>query len=118
LQVEHGDSRVTPDEIIRIRLADVDAPETRGPKACQAGRNATAYARAWLLNNKAFLDFDNETGKDEFGRWVAIVYLTDSDSSVNISRNFNQMLVDSGNAAIEDFKNNEFDPMGWWQLRK
>ena len=113
LQVEHGDSRVTPDAIIRIRLADVDAPETRGPKACQAGKDATAYARPWLLNNKVFLDLDNKTGKDQFGRWVAVVYLTDSDGSLNISRNFNRMLVDSGHAVIKDFKNNEFDPQSW-----
>jgi micrococcal nuclease len=115
LQVEHGDSRVAPDEIIRIRLADVDAPETRGPNACQAGRDATAYARPWLLNNKVFLDLDNKTGKDEFGRWVAIVYLTNSDGSLNLSRNFNRMLVDSGHAIIKDFKNNEFDPANWWK---
>jgi len=88
LHVDHGDSRVTPDEIVRIRLDDVDAPETRGPKACQAGRDATAYARPWLLNNKVFLDLDDKTGKDQFGRWVAVVYLTDSDGSLNISRIF------------------------------
>jgi len=29
-------------------------------------------------------------------------------------RNFNKMLVDSGHAVIEDFKNNEFDPGSWW----
>ena len=34
--------------------------------------------------------------------------------SINLSRTSNRMLVDSGNAVIEDFKNNEFDPASWW----
>jgi micrococcal nuclease len=68
----------------------------------------------WLLNNLVFLDLDDKTGKDQYGRWVAMVYLANRDSSLNLARNFNRMLVDSGHAVIEDFKNNEFDPQSWW----
>jgi endonuclease YncB( thermonuclease family) len=56
----------------------------------------------------------NKTGKDQYGRWVAVVHLVNPDGSLNLTRNFNRMLVDSGHAVIEDFKNNEFDPKSWW----
>jgi len=49
LVVDHGDNRVSAGETIRIRLADIDCPETRGAKACPEGKAATDYARAWLL---------------------------------------------------------------------
>ena len=98
------------EDVIRIRLADIDTPETRGPKACEAGKNASAYTRAWLLSNYVFLDLDDKTGKDPYGRCVAVVYLAEDGKS---ERNFNKQLVDSGHAVIEDFKNNEFDPWSW-----
>ncbi len=41
---------------------------------------------------------------------VAVVYLSEDGK---LGRNFNKMLVDSGHAVIEDFKNNEFDPETW-----
>ena len=63
--------RVTKDsslseDLIRVRLADIDCPETRGSKACEAGRNASAYARTWLLSTYIFLDLDDNTGKDQY----------------------------------------------------
>jgi len=114
LEVSQGDDRVSTGDTIRVRLADIDCPETRGAKACPEGKTATDYARPWLLSQYVFLDLDDKTGKDQYGRWVAVVYLADSDGSINLTRNFNRMLVDSGNAVIEDFKNNEFDPGSWW----
>jgi micrococcal nuclease len=107
---DYNSSRIAED-VIRIRLADIDTPEVRGPKACEAGKNASAYTRTWLLSNYVFLDLDDKTGKDPYGRWVAVVYLAEDGQP---GRNFNKMLVDSGHAVIEDFKNNEFDPGGWW----
>ncbi len=107
---DYNVSRFT-DDLIRVRLADVDTPEVRGPKACEAGKNASAYTRSWLLGNYVFLDLDNKTGKDQYGRWVAVAYLSEDGEP---ARNFNKMLVDSGHAAIEDFRNNEFDPNSWW----
>jgi endonuclease YncB( thermonuclease family) len=72
IQLQEHDSRIS-ENLIRIRLADVDCPETRGSKACEAGKKASAYTQAWLLNNFVFLDLDNKTGKDEYGRWVAML---------------------------------------------
>ena len=106
---EYNSSQIAED-VIRIRLADIDTPEVRGPKSCEAGRNASTYTRAWLLSTYVFLDLDDKTGKDPYGRWVAVVYLAENDRP---GRNFNKMLVDAGHAVIEDFKNNEFNPGRW-----
>jgi micrococcal nuclease len=103
--LESHDSRISED-IIRIRLADIDTPEVRGPKACAAGKKASAYTKTWLLGRTVSLDLDDKTGKDEFGRWVAVCFLD--------GKNFNKQLVDAGHAVIKDFKNNEFDPQSWW----
>ena len=107
---DYNSSQVSED-VIRIRLADIDTPETRGPKACEAGKVASAYTRTWLLSNYVFLDLDDKTGKDPYGRWVAVVYLAEDGQP---GRNFNKQLVDSGHAVIEDFRNNEFDPESLW----
>ena len=106
---DYSASQVSED-VIRIRLADIDTPETRGAKACEAGKKASAYTRTWLLSNYVFLDLDDKTGKDPYGRWVAVVYLSEDGKP---GRNFNKQLVDSGHAVIDDFRNNEFDPAGW-----
>ena len=42
VQLQEHDSRISED-LIRIRLADIDCPETRGPKTCEAGKKAAAY---------------------------------------------------------------------------
>ena len=109
IDVQLQDSLLSED-LIRVRLADIDTPETRGPEACEAGKKASAYTKTWLQSTYVFLDLDDKTGKDSFGRWVAVVYLSENNQP---SRNFNKMLVDAGHAVIEDFKNNEFDPGGW-----
>ncbi|MGD0954195.1 MAG: thermonuclease family protein [Methanotrichaceae archaeon] len=103
------DSRVVPDSIIRIRPADINCPETRGSKKCAAGFAATNYTRSWLLGKTVYLDLDNKTGKDQYGRWVAMVYLPVNGTM----RNFNKMLITSGHAVMDDFNNNEFEPAIW-----
>ena len=107
---DYNSSQVAED-VIRIRLADIDTPETYGAKACEAGKVASTYTRTWLLSNYVFLDLDDKTGKDPYGRWVAVVYLSEDGRP---GRNFNKQLVDSGHAVIEDFRNNEFDPESLW----
>ena len=109
IDVQLQDSLLSED-LIRVRLADIDCPETRGPKACEAGKKASAYTKTWLQSAYVFLDLDDRTGKDPFDRWVAVVYLSEDNQP---GRNFNKMLVDAGHAVIEDFKNNEFDPWSW-----
>jgi micrococcal nuclease len=103
--IQDHDSRILED-LIGIRLEDIDYPETRGVKACAAGKNASDYMMAWLLGRTVSLDLDDKTGKDIYGRWVAICYLDGKD--------FNKQLVDTGHAIVKDFKNNEFDPKSWW----
>jgi micrococcal nuclease len=103
--LENHDSRISED-LIRIRLADIDTPEVRGSKACEARKKASAYTKTWLLGRTVSLDIDDKTGKDQYGRWVAVCYLD--------GKNFNKQLVDAGQAVVKDFKNNEFDPLSWW----
>ena len=110
IDVQLQDSLLSED-LIRVRLADIDCPETRGSKACEAGKKASAYTKTWLQSAYVFLDLDDKTGKDPFDRWVAVVYLSENNQP---GRNFNKMLVDAGHAVIEDFKNNEFDPGSWY----
>ena len=73
VQLQNHDNRISED-VIRIRLADLDAPEMYGPKASEAGKKATIYTRSWLINNFVSLDLDNKNGQDEYGRWIAICY--------------------------------------------
>lgn len=97
-------------DIGRVRLADISYPKMETAEGAQA----KDYATQWLQDRRVFLDLDNKTGKDQYDRWVAVVYIANDDGSVNTSRNFNRMLVDSGNACILDFSDNEFSPADWW----
>lgn len=106
VQLQDHDNRINEDTI-RVRLADIDAPEMstfQGPAAKQ-------YSFEGLQGSSVSLDLDDKTGKDTYGRWVAVVYLQKSDGTL---KNFNKMLVDSGQACIWDFSNNEFNPADWW----
>ena len=92
-----------------VRLADVNSPELTAP----GGPEAKEYTRSQLLNKLVYLDLDNKTGQDRYGRNVSVVYLSKSDGS--LGENFNRLLVDSGHAIVEDARDNEFDPMQWWK---
>ena len=106
VRLDSHDDRIS-EEVIRVRLADLDAPEMYGERACEAGRIAGEYTRSNLMGNLVSLDIDDKNGQDDYGRWMAVCYLEDG-------RNFNRMLIDSGHAAKKDFKNNEFDPERWY----
>ena len=106
VRLSSHDDRIS-DEVIRVRLADLDSPEMYGEKACEAGRMAGEYTRSNLMGNLVSLDIDDKNGQDDYGRWMAVCYLEDG-------RNYNRMLIDSGHAAKKDFKNNEFDPESWY----
>jgi endonuclease YncB( thermonuclease family) len=106
VRLSSHDDRIS-DEVIRVRLADLDAPEMYGERACEAGRIAGEYTRSNLMGNLVSLDIDDKNGQDDYGRWMAVCYLEDG-------RNFNRMLIDSGYAAKKDFRNNEFDPESWY----
>jgi len=106
VRLSSHDDRIS-DEVIRVRLADLDSPEMYGERACEAGRVAGEYTRSNLMGNIVSLDIDDKNGQDDYGRWMAVCYLEDG-------RNFNRMLIDSGHAAKKDFRNNEFDPESWY----
>ncbi|MCJ7443714.1 MAG: thermonuclease family protein [Methanotrichaceae archaeon] len=90
LEVQESDRPL--DDIIRVRLDDIDCPVTRGPKACSEGKAATDYARSWLLNQYVYLDLDDKTGRDPYDRWMAVVYIVEPNGELRI---FNRMLVDA-----------------------
>jgi len=100
------DDRIYGDTI-RVRLADIDTPEMDTPN----GPIAKQYTNQGLQSNTVYLDLDDKTGKDSYGRWVAVVYLQKPNG---ILENFNKILVDAGQACIWDFDNNEFNPADWW----
>jgi len=105
--VTDGDT-ITVEGLGVVRLADVDSPEL----AATGGPEAKEYTRKQLLGKLVFLDLDNKTGLDRYGRKVCVVFLANADSTMGA--NFNRMLVDAGHATVEDIKNNEFDPREWW----
>jgi micrococcal nuclease len=104
VQIQGYDSRIGN---ITVRLADVDSPEMDTPE----GPDSRNYTFQVLNGSFVSLDLDNDTGKDRYCRWVAVVFLQNQDGT---TANFNRMLVDSGHACIWDFKNNEFNPADWW----
>lgn len=95
----------------RVRLADVDCPEMD----TDSGRAAANYTISWLFGRTVWLDIDDLRGRDDYGRWICVVYLQENNSP-NLEMNFNRMIVDSGHAVVKDFKDNEFNPAGWWNL--
>lgn len=80
--IEH-DGRI-PEDTIRVRLADLDAPELYGERACEEGEWARDYTHSWLMDSIVSLDLDDLNGQDEYGRWIAVCYLDDG-------RNFNRI---------------------------
>lgn len=92
---------------ITVRLADVDSPELNTPE----DNDSRNYTSKVLNGSFVSLDLDDDTGKDKYCRWVAVVFLQKQDGT---PANFNRMLVDSGHACIWDFNNNEFNPADWW----
>lgn len=109
VQLQQHNSLVSSDSI-RIRFADIDCPEM----STSQGPVAKAYTSKWLQNAKVYLDIDNNHRTDNYGRYVAVVYLANPDGSLNTTQNFNRMLLDSGHACIWDFSDNEFSPADWW----
>ncbi|MBN1235991.1 MAG: thermonuclease family protein [Methanotrichaceae archaeon] len=100
--VTDGDT-ITVEGVGVVRLADVNSPELTAP----GGPEAKEYTRSWLLGRQVFIDLDNYTGLDRYGRNVGLVFLANVDGTVG--ENFNCMLVAAGHATVDDVKNNEFE---------
>lgn len=111
IKVVDGDT-FDVDGLGRVRLADVDCPELD----TDAGRAAANYTISWLFGRTVWLDIDDLRGRDDYGRYVCVVYLEGDDGAPDPEMNFNRMLVDSDHAVVKDFTDNEFDPADWWNL--
>lgn len=73
----------------RLRLADVDTPETHRP-SCEAerehGKKATRFVKDLIEGQQVIIE-TKKTGK--YGRYIATIYLMDGTTSVN------QLLVEN-----------------------
>lgn len=106
--VADGDT-FTVQSLGEVRLADIDCPELDAP----GGPEAKEFTRTLLLNRRVYLDLDDKTGQDRYGRLVCVAYPADPGGS--LGENLNRMLVDTGHAVVEDAKDNEFNPSDWWK---
>ena len=89
----------------RVRLADIDCPETY-----ESGyQEAKDHLRDLIYNLNVYLDIDDIYGTDYYGRWVGIVYVRHNSTHV---LNVNYEMYISGNAVIDDYYN-EFNPYNW-----
>jgi micrococcal nuclease len=79
----------------RFRLANIDAPETYGPKASEAGRAAAFYLANLLPLGTPIKLKSQKTGK--FNRWIAEVWVLNPDGEVS-EKSVNQMMVEDGHA--------------------
>jgi len=79
----------------RFRLANIDAPESYGPKASEAGRAAAVYLAQMMPAGARIHIRTHKTGK--FGRWIAEIWLVSPDGEV-AKKSVNQTMVDEGYA--------------------
>lgn len=110
IEVVSGDSRVHG--IDRVRLADIDSPSTLTAE----GKAAKKYTASILRNKTVYLDIDDNTpgGRNDLGLLVCVAYLMDS-SSRPVWPPVNRIIVDAGQAVVNDDKKNEFNASAWWQ---
>ena len=110
IQIEKADPRIDYGTE-HITLADIDAPDL----GTADGLQARDLAAAVLLNRRVFLDINNKgNGRDPQGRLVCVVYLCGYYGGPLLSPCYNRIVVDSGLAAVNDSKDNEFNPADWW----
>jgi len=89
-----------------VRLADVDAPED-----AEEGYYESKYFLFELVHNKTvYLDIDDISRTDNYGRLVCVVYVDINSTHV---MNVNKALLVNEHAVIWNFTNNEFDPYTW-----
>jgi len=89
-----------------IRLADIDTPES-GESGYQAAKD---YLCALIHTKWVYLDIDDITRTDPYGRIVGVTYVRHNSTHL---LNVNKALVVNGHATIWNFYNNEFNPYDW-----
>jgi hypothetical protein len=103
--VTDGDTFRIPND--KVRLADINTPENgTGPEFTIA-----KYALAHIIGGKTvYIDTDQQSGRDQYGRLVAVVYVKYNSTHY---LNVNKALLDQGVAVEMDYTNNEFSPASW-----
>jgi hypothetical protein len=103
--VTDGDTFRIPND--RVRLADINAPEN----GTEPGFSIAKYALANMVGGKTvYLDTDQRSGRDPYGRLMAVVYVGYNSTHY---LNVNKALLVQGVAVEDDFTNNEFSPSAW-----
>ena len=93
------------DTVGRVRLADIDAPESGEPGYAQA----KDIVNETVGDKDVYLDIDDVYGTDTYDRWVAVVYVRHNNTHL---LNVNEALLEAHLAVVDDFPN-EFDPSTW-----
>ncbi len=96
---------VAPGSRIRVRLADVNAPERGEPGFTEA----TEALRRLVSGETVYLDVDDIYCTDRYGRIVAVVYTAYNTTHLV---NVNALLLVEGYVRIWDHVN-EFNPYSW-----
>jgi len=89
----------------RIRLADVDAPETYETGYSQA----KSYLTSLIGGRTVYLDIYDIYRTDKYGRLVCVVFIDYNSSHM---MNVNKVLLVGGYAVISNY-DNEFSPHSW-----
>ena len=103
-RVIDGDSfEVSGDE---VRIADASAPEWNMP----GGTEATNALSNLISGEIVYLDTDQKSGRDRYGRLIAVVYIKYNSTHY---MNVNAELLRLGVVSEDDYTNNEFSPSTW-----
>jgi hypothetical protein len=92
-----------------VRLADV-VDLLSGTFGGLEGRE---FTRDHLMGTQVFLDIDNQTGKDDSGCWLCLVYKAYPNGTPNLHALYNKMYTDAGYGMAKDNPKTEFHPQYW-----
>lgn len=89
-----------------VRLADVSCPEWNE----YGGSEATEALVLLIEGETVYLDTDQMSGRDSYGRLIAVVYIVLNETHY---LNVNDFMLQAGYADLTDYSNNEFSPYSW-----
>jgi len=90
----------------RVRFADINTPEVN-EVGYQAAKD---FVISKVEGKTVYLDVDDISGTDSYGRLVCVVYFEYSSAYYE---NLNKALLDANLAVVYDFSDNEFNPYTW-----
>lgn len=98
-EMERGIPGVSVGDLVKVRLADINAPELGTPEGEEA--SDALYRLVSSIGWDVCLDVDDQGIFDPYGRVVAILYLVSDDGLVNV----NAYMVREGYAVYKDYPN-------------